>query len=328
MHTKSARRATVLVTTVALSGALLTACGHKSQGDASDAAAATPVAAGSTATASGSPSPTPTASESPSASPSASGSPSAKATTAPSKSATAKPSATPTKAAAPQAAAAPAPAPAPVAKPGPAAPPPPAPATTHVPPLQSSCKPSYPRPNDPKAAVGAALTAAAGQSRVLNLSNGGTDKMPPLPVNLVKAIAWQESGWQSGILACDGGIGTMQVMPATVTWMNGKFAAKSDPETLEGNVQLGTQLLDWLVAYYGDSGFGGKYDLAPDPATGKTPLLDLVIAAYNAGAGNVHYNTVTDPVTNTTTGSLVIPNPSYVANVKALMSSAPWNAAG
>ncbi len=40
----------------------------------------------------------------------------------------------------------------------------------------------------------------------------------------------------------------------------------------------------------------------------------------------MHYNTVTDPATNVVTGSLVIPNPGYVANVKALMSSAPWNA--
>lgn len=329
MHTKSARRATVLVTTVALSGALLTACGHKSQGDASDAAAATPVAMRlqrdrerlTVADADGEREPErvsqclgqpfgqgdhrrPQQERHREADRDAhqgrraagSGGPRAR----PGTGRQARPG-------------------------GPAAAS--TPATTHVPPLQSSCKPSYPRPNDPKAAVGAALTAAVSQSQVLNLSNGGTDKMPPLPANLVKAIAWQESGWQSGILACDGGIGTMQVMLTTVTWMNGKFAAKSDPETLEGNVQLGTQLLDWLVAYYGDSGFGGKYDLAPDPATGKTPLLDLVIAAYNAGAGNVHYNTVTDPVTNTTTGSLVIPNPSYVANVKALMASAPWNAA-
>ncbi|MFC9324508.1 transglycosylase SLT domain-containing protein [Kitasatospora sp. NPDC057015] len=310
-----------------VSTALLTSCGTKPHQNAGG-----PATPGATATESaapsGTPSPAPSDSGTPSPSATPSGSPSAKAgTAAPSRSATAKPTATPTAKPAPQAAPA-APAPAPVAKPGPAAPPPPAPAAPHVPPLQSSCKPTYPRPNEPRAAVGAALTAAAGQSRVLNLSNGGTDKMPPLPTSLVKAIAWQESGWQSGILACDGGIGTMQVMPATVTWMNGKFAAKSDPETLEGNVQLGTQLLDWLVAYYGDSGFGGKYDLGPDPVTGKTPLLDLVIAAYNAGAGNVHYNTVTDPVTNTTTGSLVIPNPGYVANVKALMTSAPWNAAG
>ncbi|MFD7901396.1 transglycosylase SLT domain-containing protein [Kitasatospora sp. NPDC059747] len=220
-------------------------------------------------------------------------------------------------------------APAPTAKPGPVAPPPPpAPEGPHAPPLQSSCKPSKPQPDEAKDAVGAALTAAAGQARTLTLSSGGTDKLPPLPVNLVKAIAWQESGWQSGILACDGGIGTMQVMPNTVSWMNTKFGTVSDAKTLAGNVQLGTQLLDWLVAYFGDSGFGGTYDLSPDPATGKTPLLDLVISAYNAGAGNVHYNTATDPATGATVGSLVIPNPGYVANVKALMASQPWNKAG
>lgn len=219
-------------------------------------------------------------------------------------------------------------APVPSARPGPVAPPPPAPATPHVPPAQSGCAPGKPRPDEARETVGAALATAAGQSRTLRLGNGGTDQLPPLPVNLVKAIAWQESGWQSGIVACDGGIGTMQVMPNTVSWMNGKFGTTSDPATLAGNVQLGTQLLDWLVAYYGDSSFGGRYDLSPDPATGRTPLLDLVVSAYNAGAGNVHYNAVVDPATGEVVGSLAIPNPAYVANVKALMSSQPWNKAG
>ena len=340
VRVKSTQWAVVLVTGVALSTAVVTSCGKKSTDD--NVGTAHAAAAGSSATASATPSATPspaatgstgpTASASPSASATASAGPSPrKSTAAPTKSATAKqttqaPAASKPPVSAPVAAApVAAPAPVPVPKPGPVAPPPPAPATPHTPPLESSCKPSYPQPNEEKSVVGAALTAAAGQSRVLSLSNGGTDKMPPLPANLVKAIAWQESGWQSGILACDGGIGTMQVMPATVTWMNGKFSAKSDPDTLDGNVQLGTQLLDWLVAYYGDSSFGGKYDLGPD-ADGKTPLLDLVIAAYNAGAGNVHYNTVTDPATNLVTGSLVIPNPGYVSNVKALMSRAPWTA--
>ncbi len=348
MRVKTAQRAMVLVTAVALSTAVLTSCGEKSADDkAGGTASPVAVAVESSASASATPSATETATPSATASPSpsattstsarASASPTAKkSTAAPSKPATAAPTTQaaaqpPAKAAqppvVPPAPAAPvvAPAPAPVPKPGPVAPPPPAPAAPHTPPLQSSCKPTYPQPNEERSVVGAALTAAAGQSRVLSLSNGGTDRMPPLPASLVKAIAWQESGWQSGILACDGGIGTMQVMPATVTWMNGKFSAKSDANTLDGNVQLGTQLLDWLVAYYGDSSFDGKYDLGPD-ANGKTPLLDLVIAAYNAGAGNVHYNTVTDPATNVVTGSLVIPNPGYVANVKALMSSAPWNA--
>lgn len=351
MKVRASRQALVLVSAAAVSTALLTGCGSKKADDGAGGTPGPVVAATAETSPSGTPtvdtsaSPSPSASTGTSASPSAGASPSATASKSARPSPTAsqstvKPTAAkpadpaPKAATTPPAAPAPAPAavaaaPAPTAKPGPIAPPPPpAPATPHVPPLQSGCTPTKPQPDESKEAVAAALTSAAGQTRTLFLSNGGTDKLPALPVNLVKAIAWQESGWQSGILACDGGIGTMQIMPATVSWMNSKFGTTSDPKTLTGNVQLGTQLLDWLVAYYGDSSFGGKYDLSPDPATGRTPLLDLVIAAYNAGAGNVHYNTVTDPVTGATGGSLAIPNPGYVANVKALMSSAPWNKAG
>ncbi|MGV9266014.1 lytic transglycosylase domain-containing protein [Kitasatospora sp. NPDC003701] len=352
---RASRQALVLVSAAAVSTALLTGCGSKKADDRAGGTPVPVVAAAAEASPSGTPtvdtsaSPTPststgtsappspgaspTSSASPSATAGKSGRPSPTASQSTAKPTTAKP-ADPAPKAATTPPAAPAPAavvaaPAPTAKPGPVAPPPPpAPATPHVPPLQSGCTPTKPQPDEPKEAVAAALTSAAGQSRTLFLSSGGTDRLPALPVNLVKAIAWQESGWQSGILACDGGIGTMQIMPATVSWMNSKFGTTSDPRTLAGNVQLGTQLLDWLVAYYGDSSFGGKYDLSPDPATGRTPLLDLVIAAYNAGAGNVHYNTVTDPVTGETGGSLAIPNPGYVANVKALMAGAPWNKAG
>ncbi|PYC77846.1 lytic transglycosylase [Streptomyces tateyamensis] len=282
--------------------------------DAPSAAAATDLT--------GAPSSTATAAPSPSASPSASGSASATPGPAASHSASARASASPSPSAKAQAAAAPAP----TAKPGPVAPPPP-PATPHTPPLQSGCKPSYAGANAATADVATALSAAAGKPRTLTLASGGTDKLPPLPVNLVKAVAWQESGWQSAIRACDGGIGTMQLMPATVTWMNGKFGTKNDAQTLAGNTDLGAELLDELVAYYGDSDFGGTYDLSPDPATGRTPLLDLVIAAYNAGAGNVHYTSTTDPVTGVTTGTSVIPNPGYVANVKALMANCPCQVA-
>ncbi|MEV7184722.1 transglycosylase SLT domain-containing protein [Kitasatospora sp. NPDC093102] len=344
MRVSTTRRTLVLVSAVAVSTAVLAGCGTEHAGRHQDASAdSTPVAASASAvtTPTGSPStdttPSPTApastspgaTQSPSAGPGKSGKP---APTTPSGGAAKAgagagglPAGVPTQ---PPVAKPVVVAPVPSAKPGPVAPPPPAPATPHVPPAQSGCTPSKPRPDEARETVGTALAAAAGQSRTLKLGTGGTDQLPPLPVNLVKAIAWQESGWQSGIVACDGGIGTMQVMPNTVSWMNGKFGTTSDPATLTGNVQLGTQLLDWLVAYYGDSSFGGKYDLSPDPATGKTPLLDLVVSAYNAGAGNVHYNAVTDPATGEVVGSLAIPNPGYVANVKALMSSQPWNKAG
>ncbi|WP_083977152.1 lytic transglycosylase domain-containing protein [Kitasatospora azatica] len=288
-----------------------------------DAPSAAPAAA-TDLSASASPTPSASPSASASASPSASGSASHSPSPSASRSASGHPSASASASATPSTAkpqAAVSAAPAPTAKPGPVAPPPPVPA--HTPAAQSTCAPSFTGSNAAPADVAAALTAAAGKTRTLTLGNGGTDKLPPLPVALLKAVAWQESGWKSAILACDGGIGTMQIMPATATWMNGKFATKNDVQTLAGNTDLGAELLDELVAYYGDSDFGGKYDLSPDPVTGKNPLLDLVIAAYNAGAGNVHYTSTTDPSTGVTTGTSVIPNPGYVANVKALMTSCP-----
>ncbi|MFJ1755249.1 lytic transglycosylase domain-containing protein [Kitasatospora sp. NPDC088134] len=274
----------------------------------------------------------PTAASLPSAEPSGSASPAATPSADASPSASASPSAKPSRSVTPTRAATrpPTAAPAPVAKAGPVAPPPPA-VPPHTPPLQSGCQPSYTGTNLPKADVSAALTTAAGTTRTFTLSSpsGGrtSDTLPPLPLALVKAIAWQESGWQSAIKACDGGIGTMQIMPGTATTMNNKYGTNSDVNTLAGNVTIGTQYLDWLVAYYGDSCFDGKYDLSPDPVSGKTPLLDLVIAAYNAGAGNVHYTVTTDPATGAAVGVSVIPNPSYVANVKALMGKAPWTTA-
>src|SRR2546430_1319176 len=71
-----------------------------------------------------------------------------------------------------------------------------------------------------------------------------------VPARLVYAVAWQESGWQSTIMACDGGIGTMQVMPNTATWMNQRFGTSFDVHALSGNAFLGGQYLAWLVAYF------------------------------------------------------------------------------
>jgi hypothetical protein len=56
------------------------------------------------------------------------------------------------------------------------------------------------------AQVKAALATAAGTSF-------WSDQPSILvPANLIDAIAWEESGWQSTIIACDGGIGTMQMI--------------------------------------------------------------------------------------------------------------------
>ncbi|MEV0397239.1 hypothetical protein [Polymorphospora rubra] len=67
-------------------------------------------------------------------------------------------------------------------------------------PAPSSCKPKYVGTQATRAQAKAALTEAAGRTYWPTSAPGIR-----VPVNLVKAVAWQESGWQSNIIACDGG---------------------------------------------------------------------------------------------------------------------------
>jgi soluble lytic murein transglycosylase-like protein len=130
---------------------------------------------------------------------------------------------------------------------------------------------------------------------------------------LVKAIAWQESGWQQNIRNCDGGVGVMQAMPDTVDHMNLRFGLDYDPENYQDNAYVGANYLAWLTKYFGDEFFKGSYDLS----TGKCKthsslcLLNLVIAAYNAGHGEVDAAYLKKK----------LPSPAYVDSVRSLMSS-------
>ncbi|GGO15376.1 lytic transglycosylase domain-containing protein [Micromonospora parathelypteridis] len=230
------------------------------------------------------PSPSPTAVASMGAAPSRS------ATPTPTKKPTKKPSRT-------------APKPLAVAKPPtetkvPPAPPKPAP---------SSCKPSYKGTQATRAEVKAALTDAAGRTY-------WPVSAPDIkiPLNLLKATAWQESGWQSNIYACDGGVGLMQVMPGTATWMNQRFEKSYQIDDYRDNAYLGATYLAWTTKYIGEMYFESDFRLDPALCTTElnSCLLNAVIAAYNFGHGAVAREG--EP--------LAIPNPSYVRNVRALMS--------
>ena len=173
-------------------------------------------------------------------------------------------------------------------------------------PAPSNCKPKYVGAAASRAEAKAALTEAAGRTY-------WPVSAPSIrvPVELVKATAWQESGWQSNIVACDGGIGLMQVMEATAGDVNDRFEKNYDVHDYRDNATLGANYLAWLIKYFGDVYFDGDYTLdAGDCADHKDAcLLNAVIASYNYGFGNVD-----------TDDGLVIPNPRYVENVRALMT--------
>ncbi|MEU7754725.1 lytic transglycosylase domain-containing protein [Micromonospora sp. NPDC049101] len=174
-------------------------------------------------------------------------------------------------------------------------------------PAPSSCKPTYQGAQAARAEVKAALTDAAGRSYWPVSAPDIT-----VPLNLLKATAWQESGWQSNIHACDGGVGLMQVMPATATWMNQRFEQSYQIDDYRDNASLGATYLAWATKYIGDMYFESDFRLDPALCTAElnSCLLNAVIAAYNVGHGAVAREGA----------PLAIPNPSYVRNVRALMT--------
>lgn len=218
------------------------------------------------------------------------------------------------------------PRPTPTYKPPPAQLPPPPPAPV---PTSSSCT-QHPGPDASHDAVSTAL-ASAGQQNYWSGVVPPTGFTPPLPAfsvpaRLMDAFAWTESSWQSTVIACDGGIGLMQLMPDNVAYLNQRFGTNLDVHSLNGNAQLGATYIEWLTMYFGLYYFG-SYDLmnatAPIQTGGGTlSLLDVVIAAYNVGPAALENDNGTP--NDGSDDTLSIPNTGYVNRVNTAYANQPW----
>jgi soluble lytic murein transglycosylase-like protein len=133
-----------------------------------------------------------------------------------------------------------------------------------------------------------------------------------VPLRLVKAVAWHESGWQSDIVNCDGGKGLMQVMPDTVDHMNQRFGLAYRVDDYRDNAFLGANYLAYLTKEFGNDYFKGSHDLSAGKCRSHSDrcLLNLVIAAYNFGEGSVR---------EVVRSKSDLPNPAYVDSVRSLM---------
>jgi len=68
-----------------------------------------------------------------------------------------------------------------------------------------------------------------------------------ISVNLARALAWQESGFQTNITSSVGAWGPMQVIPETWTFVETVLLGRSVPRTGEGGVEVGMTLLNHLL---------------------------------------------------------------------------------
>jgi hypothetical protein len=167
--------------------------------------------------------------------------------------------------------------------------------------------------------VEAALDDAAG-------TQFWTNSSVDFSADLLKAIAWMESGWQTDIVACDGGTGLMQIQPATEKFVNQRFEADLDRDDYGDNAMLGSAQVQWLAKYFAVNEFGGAdpgdYSLADDcsrdesiPDHQERCLLNTVISAYQAGFGAV------EEALDAGGGYT---NLQYVETVRALLEQRPW----
>lgn len=68
---------------------------------------------------------------------------------------------------------------------------------------------------------------------------------------LVRALAWMESGYQSGVVSSAGAMGAMQVTPSAWDYVETVLLGRSVPRTADGNVQVGVAYLAHLLAAFG-----------------------------------------------------------------------------
>ena len=75
-----------------------------------------------------------------------------------------------------------------------------------------------------------------------------------VPKALALAVAWQESGWQQGVVSHAGAVGVMQLLPTTADWVGQAMLGTTiDPRDLRQNVRGGVRLLaHYLDRYDGD----------------------------------------------------------------------------
>jgi N-acetylmuramoyl-L-alanine amidase len=105
--------------------------------------------------------------------------------------------------------------------------------------------------------------------------------------SLAAAVAWQESGFQNGVVSSANARGVMQILPGTWEWIEQQSGRQLNPNSATDNVQAGVMYLDTLL-----QDFGG------DEAT--------AVASYYQGASSVRRI------------GLLPETQRYVANVMAL----------
>ena len=109
--------------------------------------------------------------------------------------------------------------------------------------------------------------------------------------DLVRAVAWQESGWNQSAVSSVGATGVMQLMPGTARWLGEDVLGRPiDRSRVEDNVDGGVAYLAWLIRHMGDerAGIAAYYQgQGSVSAHGPLPETDRYVASVLSLRGRV-----------------------------------------
>lgn len=102
--------------------------------------------------------------------------------------------------------------------------------------------------------------------------------------DLVMAMAFQESGWQTRVISNKGAIGVGQLLPATAEWLaNDVIGIEGlDPHNPDDNIRMSTRFMLWLIGYLGGESraLAGYYQGPTSVVTrGTYSVTDSYVAA-------------------------------------------------
>jgi soluble lytic murein transglycosylase-like protein len=75
-----------------------------------------------------------------------------------------------------------------------------------------------------------------------------------LSLPLLEAIAWQESGWQQGVVSSAGAVGTGQLMPTTARFISGTIiGSRMNINSVSDNIRMSAAFLAYLADVEGNN---------------------------------------------------------------------------
>lgn len=109
-----------------------------------------------------------------------------------------------------------------------------------------------------------------------------------VPTDLLMAICYQESGWQSAIVSYKGAVGIGQLLPPTAVWVSNDLIGISGLELTnpDDNIRISARFLRWLIGYHGSESLAiaGYYQGPTSVATrGLYPQTEAYVAAVEGG---------------------------------------------